>query len=97
MTWIKNYALKIILEDKYKDYQQALNKIGLETLADRRQKLCNIFAKKGVTNPKIKKHFRLNSKTYEMNTRNTNAYEGDFAATEGMKKSPTRDGRRLRS
>ena len=85
---IQKYALKIIFEDRYKDYQQALNKIGLETLADRRQKLCNIFAKKGVTNPKIKKHFRINSKTHEMNTRNPNIYEVDFATTERMKKSP---------
>ena len=53
---------KIIFEDKYRDYEQALNKIGLETLADRKETLCNIFAKKGGSNNKMKKHFRKNAK-----------------------------------
>ena len=30
-------SLKIVFEDKYKDYQNALDKIGLETLAERKE------------------------------------------------------------
>ena len=59
---IQKCAMKIIFEDKYKEYHQALLKIGLETLADRREILCQIFAKKSISNVKMKKHFVENKK-----------------------------------
>ena len=43
-------ALRIMLGSKYTSYQEALNFTGLETLANRRQKLCFNFAKKCVKN-----------------------------------------------
>ena len=85
---IQKCALKIIFEDKYKDYPNALNKIDLETLAERREKLCRIFAQKGVSNPKLKKHFRLNIKTHQMDTRHPEKFEVDHARTERLKRSP---------
>ena len=85
---IQKCALKIIFEDKYLDYQNALNKIDLETLSERRETLCRSFARKGVSNVKIKKHFRINSKKHKMNTRYPEIYEVDFAHTERLKKSP---------
>ena len=43
-------ALRIMLGSKYTSYQEALNLTGLETLANRRQKLCFNFDKKCVKN-----------------------------------------------
>ena len=43
-------ALRIMLGSNYSSYNDALNFTGLETLADRRQKLCFNFAKKCVKN-----------------------------------------------
>ena len=49
-------ALKIIYDEKYKDYQQTLNKIDLETLAERKENVYKMFAKKGLSNIKITKN-----------------------------------------
>ena len=47
---VQKTALKVILGEKYKTYQQALNLLGLETLNDRRKNLCLTFAIKSSKN-----------------------------------------------
>ena len=49
---VQKCALKIILKNKYKNYQNALNLLELENLENRREFLCLKFAKKA---SKIKK------------------------------------------
>ena len=78
----------MIYDYKYKDYQQALDKIGLETLAERRENLCNFFVKKQVSNVKVKNHFRRNVKPHRMDTRNPDICNVNFATTERLKISP---------
>ena len=43
---IQNVASKIILKDKYRDYQNVLNILNLQNLMERRKYLCLNFAKK---------------------------------------------------
>ena len=85
---IQKCSLKIILEDKYKNYQNALNITEMDTLFDRREALCKNFALKNVKNVKMKKHFIRNTKAHEMETRESEPYKVNFAHTERLRKSP---------
>ena len=85
---IQKCALRIILENKYKDYRTALNIMELATLSDRRESLCKEFARKCVTNVKTHELFQENKKTHEMKIRNTEKYDTMFAHRERLKKSP---------
>ena len=76
----KKCAFKIILEDKYEYYQNSLNITEMETLADRREALCQSSALKNVKMKEEKKHFKRNTKTHQMKTRYTE-YEVNFGDT----------------
>ena len=60
-------ALRIILKDSYTSYPEALKLSGLDTLSERRSKLCLNFAKKCTTSEKTSEMFPLNKKV--VNTR----------------------------
>ena len=47
---VQKSALKIILQEKYKTYKQALAQLGLESLSERREQLCLNFAEKCLKN-----------------------------------------------
>ena len=79
---VQKSALKIIFEDKYSEYKNALNKIDLESLAVRREDLCVNFARKNVNNAKLNQHFVENNKTHKMKTRNAEKYKVNHAQTE---------------
>ena len=64
---IQKTALRIILQDNYHEYQQALKHVGLQTLYERRENLCIKFATKSVKKGKMSDMFPLNRKT--VNTR----------------------------
>ena len=55
---IQKNCFRIILKDKYMNYEQALYDLNLDTLEDRREVLCLKFAKKAVNNPYIKQLFK---------------------------------------
>ena len=46
-------SLHIILGEKYRNYETAMRKLGLETLESRRAKVCFTFAKKAEKNIKL--------------------------------------------
>ena len=85
---VQKVALKIILKDKYKNYNNALNILDLETLKDRRIQLCLAFAKKCLGNPKMKHLFPPNNKTHTMDPRSYEHFQVLHANTERMKNSP---------
>ena len=64
--------IKIILKNRDKDYQNALQIQDLDDLVKRRNPPCKLFAKQSVTNACL--HFELNNKLHTMKTRNTNQY-----------------------
>ena len=81
-------ALKIILKNDYKNYQNALNILEIQTLKERREELCLSFARKCLNNTKMKHLFPPNKKTHELPQRNSNNFEVFHANTERKKNSP---------
>ena len=84
---VQKSALKIILDDKYQGYKKALQKLEIESLSDRREKLCLNFAIKAAKNPKSKHMFPLNNKTHSMETRETEKFKVQHALTDRLKDS----------
>ena len=85
---VQKVALKIILKEQYKNYNNAMNVLELETLKDRRIKLCLAFATKCLSNPKIKHLFPPNNRIHEMDPRSYEHFQVLHANTERMKCSP---------
>ena len=80
-------ALSIILSDKYLSYSDALVHMQLETLYDRRERLCTKFAKKCFRNKKFHKWFKTEQK--ETITRQRyNKFCSVYSRTERYNKSP---------
>ena len=84
---IQKSACCIILGQEYQSYKRALKQLGLDTLHERRNKLCKTFSKKAQKHTKFKKWFKPNEKT--SCTRNIPARFCDvYARTERFKQSP---------
>ena len=83
LSRVQKSACKIILKNNYKDYENALNILDLETLNERRNKLCETFAKKCVTSGTIS--FLLIDKSKYINTRSTDKYIVQHCNTERLK------------
>ena len=84
---VQKSALKIILDDKYQGYKKALLKLDIESLNDRREKLCLSCAIKAAKNDKSKHIFPLNLKTHNMETRETEKFKVQHALTDRLKNS----------
>ena len=56
---IQKSAVKMILKDEYKNYESALKSLNIDSLKDRREKLCVKFAKKCLKLENMKKLFPL--------------------------------------
>ena len=85
---VQKSALKIILQEKYRSYELALQELDLESLKERRENLCLEFAKKCLGHGKMKNLFQPNKKTHQMETRFAENIEVNHANTERLKKSP---------
>ena len=85
----KKNALKIILQDEYQDYNNALSVSGLKSLFDRRSELCLRFAKSCVKNELTKTMFPLNeaSKVCEIQTRHREKYKVTQCRTKRLQNS----------
>ena len=83
---VQKNALKIILKDQYISYDHALTKVGLESLVERREKLCLKFAKACLKNDNVKDMFPLND-SIDQDVRDRNKYKVTFANTGRLKDS----------
>ena len=63
---VQKSALHIILGLNYNSYRSALKATKLETLFERRRKLCKTFAKKSLKHPKFTKWFKPTQKRHNM-------------------------------
>ena len=79
---VQKSALKVILRENYKDYKSALKDLHLESLAERREKLCQRFAKKCLKLQKFKILFPENKKLHCMNKRKRRKFYENKANTE---------------
>ena len=66
---IQKSALKIILKNKYINYENALKIVNLESLHDRRERLCLRFAKKCLKMESFKKLFPVRNNNHDMEKR----------------------------
>ena len=64
-----------------------MEKLKLDTLEERRRKICLKFAKKCLQNEKVKNIFPINPSTYGIKTRMKNRFVVDQIKTERYKKS----------
>ena len=85
---IQKSACKLILQDSYKSYDNALKLLDLENLEDRRESLCLQFARKCLKNDKMKHLFPKNLKTHNMQTRYPEEFEMEHFNTERLRDSP---------
>ena len=79
--------LKLILKNKYQNYEDSLLLLNLESLEQRRQGLALKFAKDCIINQKFQKMFPLNNHSEKMPTRHMETYQVPHSNTDRMKKS----------
>ena len=66
---IQSTCLKIILQDNYQSYSNALQITGLETLAQRREGRCLNFSLKAIEHPQNSRLFPFNDRLNDYNMR----------------------------
>ena len=82
---VQRIACQIILKDAYTSYKEALEKLNLQNLSDRRQMLAGRFATKCANSDRFKDLFPLNAKEIEFRT--NEKYAVRFAHTDRLKDS----------
>ena len=85
LSRVQKTACKVMLRGRFESYEKSLDILDLEKLSDRREKLCNSFAKKSIKNGII--DFKEINHLKYMTTRNIDKYEVTFCNTERLKKS----------
>ena len=71
---VQKSAVRVILGNKSSSYRKDLEKLKLDSLNERRRKICLKFAKKCLLNEKVKNMFPINSSKCKIKTRNRNKY-----------------------
>ena len=66
---VQKAAIKVIVEKSYTTYKNGLEYLNLDTLDQRREKLCLKFAKQCLKTEKVKKFFPLENTKHGMKTR----------------------------
>ena len=84
---IQKSALKVILGEKYENYKDALEIIGIDSLESRREKLSLKFAKQCLGHEKLKGLFPRHERIHNMDKRNLEKYIVNNAKTERYRKS----------
>ena len=78
---VQKSALKVILGKRYTTYSDALEKLNIESLEDRRKSLCLKFAKKCLQVEKLKKLFPKNIKKHTMLKRGSDKFRVNRSLT----------------
>ena len=84
---VQKSAMKIILKGSYRNYQEALEMLKLESLDNRRTRLCLKFAKNCLKHEKMKMLFPLANQNHHMKRRLTEKFKVHYAKTERYRKS----------
>ena len=84
---VQKSAVRLILKDKYNDYKTALKLLNLESLFERRERLCLRFAKKCLRMDNFKKLFPVRKVNHEMKKRKSEKYLIKHINTERYMKS----------
>ena len=84
---VQKSALKVILKKDYHDYKDALKKLNIESLFDRRELLCFKFAKKALKLDQFKKMFPVQKHLHKMKKRSQDKFIVNKAKTDRYMKS----------
>ena len=84
---VQKSAVKLILKEKYSDYETGLKALNIESLYERRERLCLKFAKKCLKNENFKKLFPVKKSNHEMKMRKPEKYQMKHINTNRYKKS----------
>ena len=84
---IQKAAAKVILGKRYTTYKNALKELRIDSLNDRRRKMCLIFAKKSLKNEKVKNMFTTNKSKHHMKTRKSKKFHEQISKTKRFYKS----------
>ena len=82
----KSFA-RLVLGDKYSNYESALIRLDLEDLVSRRRTLMIKFAKTGIENRKLHELFPLRKTSHDMDLRYQDKYQTALARTQQFRKS----------
>merc|ERR1712055_819793 len=80
---VQKAAIRLILGERYETYEDGLLRANLESLKERREKLCKTFAIKCVKseNPRVNNIFTKRKTEHGMDLRKNEKYEVKFAKT----------------
>ena len=92
---VQKAAVKLILKEAYKDYESGLKMLNIESLVDRRNRLCLKFAKQCLKNENFKKLFPLKKQNHKMEKRKSEKFIIKKMHTERYLKSAIPDMKRL--
>ena len=84
---VQRAAVRIIIGKNFENYEEALSKVNLQKLEERRNHLSLKFAQKCTQNDKTEGIFPLKTKTNGMDIRNPEKFIVSHAHTERFKKS----------
>ena len=84
---VQKAAVKIIMGEKYVDYNDGLKNLNLESLQKRRENLCLRFARNCLKNEKVKGIFSKNESNHKMIKRKNNLYSEKLIKTKRYKNS----------
>ena len=84
---VQKSALKVILGKRYTTYSDALDKLNIESLEDRRSSLCLKFAKKCLQVEKLKKMFPKNVNNHKMLKRGSEIFKINRSSTQRYRNS----------
>ena len=91
MRWnlerVQKSAVRCILGDSYRGYEDALKRLGLVTLEERREKMCLKFAKQCLKLDKMKQFFPRNKNGHVMEIRSSEFFKVSKCQTERFKRS----------
>ena len=88
---VQKVALHIILGNEFTTYEEALQKLKLDTLSQRRYKLCLKFAKKALKSPKFHQWFSKPEPNQGIQTRSSSkqsVFKPVYTRTRRYEKSP---------
>ena len=85
---VQKIALRVILDDDYVDYQTACTTLEVDSLENRRKKLCLNFALKCLNSEKFKDMFKFNTVAEDYKIRVPDKFDVPFAKSSRYKKSP---------
>ena len=85
---IQKSSFKVILKEHYKDYENALKMLNMQTLYDRRERKCLTFAKKCLKEVNLCKMFPLKNDDSIMYRRKSERYKVIKSKTCRLQNSP---------